>query len=98
MSVDAIPIASYSGAMISSRQIRAARAMAGWTQDRLAGAAGLSLAVVNNVERDVTDPRRSTLDAIQRALEGAGIEFLSERQNSPDGGEGLRMRGNGVGS
>jgi transcriptional regulator with XRE-family HTH domain len=92
MNVVTAPIIAYPARMISARQIRAARAMVGWTQDRLAEAAGLSLAVVNNVERDVTDPRRSTLDAIQRALETEGVEFLSERQNSPDGGQGVRMR------
>lgn len=92
MKVDETPILVYAGAMISARQIRAARAMVGWTQERLAETAGLSLAVVNNVERDVTDPRRSTLDAIQKALETAGIEFLAEHQNSPDGGQGVRFR------
>lgn len=76
---------------VSPELFRAARALIGWTQGQLAGAAGLSLAVVNNVERNVTDPRRSTLEAIQRALEGAGVEFIGERQNSPDGGAGVRM-------
>ena len=38
------------------------------------------------------DPRRSTLEKIQTALETAGIEFLSDRQNSPDGSPGLRLR------
>ena len=86
------PSPEYVALMISARQIRAGRVMVGWTQDKLADVAGLSLAVVNNVEREVTDPRRSTLERIQRALEEAGIEFLSVRQNSPDGGEGIRFR------
>lgn len=82
----------YAAAMISASQIRAARVLLGWKQQELAEAAGLSLAVVNNVERAVTDPRRSTLQKIQRALEDGGVEFIAERQNSPDGGEGIRMR------
>lgn len=92
MQLVAAPTRGYAAAMISANQIRAARALIGWTQGQLAGAAGLSLAVVNNVERNVTDPRRSTLEAIQKALEGAGVEFIGERQNSPDGGAGVRMR------
>ncbi len=78
--------------MIAAKQIRAARALLGWTQEQLASAAELSLAVVNNVEREAVDPRRSTLEKIQTALETAGVEFLSDRQNSPDGGPGLRLR------
>lgn len=92
MELVAAPIRGYALAMISASQIRAARALVGWTQGQLAEAAGLSLAVVNNVERNVTDPRRSTLEAIQRALENGGVEFIGERQNSPDGGAGVRMR------
>lgn len=87
-----VPILPYVAAMISASQIRAARALLGWTQEHLAKTASLSLAVVNNVERNVTDPRRSTLEAIQRALENSGVEFISERQNSPDGGQGVRLR------
>ena len=85
-----VPAASINP--VSPLRLRVARALIGWTQGKLAETAGLSLAVVNNVERNVTDPRRSTLEAIQRALESAGIEFIAERQNSPDGGEGVRMR------
>jgi transcriptional regulator with XRE-family HTH domain len=87
-----VPTLPYVAAMISATQIRAARALLGWTQGHLAKTASLSLAVVNNVERNVTDPRRSTLEAIQRALENSGIEFLGDRQNSPDGGPGVRLR------
>lgn len=92
MNVDISGAVVYVPRVITAKQIRAARAMVGWTQDKLASEAGLSLAVVNNVERDVTDPRRSTINAIQMALENAGVEFLAERQNSPDGGQGVRLR------
>lgn len=92
MSVVTAPIPGYRLDMIAAKQIRAARALLGWTQEQLASAAELSLAVVNNVEREAVDPRRSTLEKIQTALETAGVEFLSDRQNSPDGGPGLRLR------
>lgn len=71
---------------ISSRQIRAGRAMLEIKQKELASAAGVSLATLNNIERGVADPRSSTLGAIERALNTAGIDF------GEDGlGEELRL-------
>lgn len=78
--------------MISAEQIKAARALIGWTQGNLAVASGLSLAVVSNVERNAVDSRRSTLAAIQQALEHGGVEFFGERQISPGGGAGVRVQ------
>lgn len=66
-------------------QIRAARALLNWTQQDLARAAKLSLAAVNNLERDASNPRLRTLTQIQSALEMHGVEF----QNGP----GVRLRG-----
>ncbi len=60
---------------ISSRQIRAARAMLEVKQRDLAAAAGVSLATLNNIERGVADPRSSTLSAIERALNNAGVDI-----------------------
>ena len=60
-------IMTYPIAMISGKQIRAARAMLGWTQRELAAAAGLSEVSIKNAERGVVDSRGSTLNAIQRA-------------------------------
>lgn len=62
--------------MITPAQIRAARALLGWHQSDLAKAAGVSLNTLNNLERDAVDARSSTVNAIQRALEQAGIEFI----------------------
>lgn len=59
---------------ITARQIRAARAMLEVKQRDLAAAAGISLATLNNIEREVADPRSSTLASIERALKDAGIE------------------------
>lgn len=59
--------------MITPSQIRAARAMLNVKQRELAAAAGISLATLNNIERGVADPRGSTLGAIERALDAAGV-------------------------
>ncbi len=67
--------------MISVEQIRAARAMIGLGQKELAQKAGISIATLNNIERQAhRDPKLSTLRAIQSALEAEGIEFFTETQ------------------
>lgn len=76
--------------MITAAQIRAARAILGWKQTDLATAAGLSEMSVKNIERGVTDPRASTLSAIQAAFEKGGVVFLDPGSNR-DGGHGVRL-------
>ena len=74
--------------MITPAQIRAARGLTGLKQADLAKAAGLSLGTLNNIERGVADPKVSTMGAIKRALEDAGIEFIAEN----GGGAGVRFK------
>ncbi len=75
--------------MITAQQIRAARAMVGLTQKQLADAAGISEMSVKNIERGTTpDPRVSTIMALRKALETAGVEFIAEN----GGGAGVRLR------
>ena len=77
--------------MSSIEQIRAARALLGWTQAQLAKEAARSLPTIKRLERDdgegpsVSDDVR---DAVQRALEKAGVEFIAEN----GGGAGVRMK------
>jgi len=62
--------------MMSRKQIKAARAMLNLSQKQLAKKAGVSIATLNNIERGAqTDPKISTINAIQQALEAEGIEF-----------------------
>ena len=74
--------------MASARQIRAARALLGWSQQDLADHATLSLNAVVRLETGKADTRLSTLTAIQKALVNAGIEFLPASAK----GEGVRLR------
>lgn len=74
--------------MITPAQIRAARALIAWKQTQLATAAGLSEMSVKNIERGTTDPRVSTMLAIQSALESAGVMFIDQNGNGP----GVRLR------
>jgi transcriptional regulator with XRE-family HTH domain len=64
--------------VVSPSQIRAARSLIGIKQSDLARGAGISLATLNNIERGIGDPRASTLEAIERALASAGIEFTGD--------------------
>jgi len=77
--------------MITRAQIRAARALIGWTQIDLAQASGISQVAIKNLERGVTDPRVSTLISIQDALDQAGVMFL-EPGDTRDGGAGVRLK------
>lgn len=69
--------------MITQRQIRAARNLVGWTQARLASAAGLSVTAFNNIERGNARPRGETLKRIEQELIQGGVEFTD--------GEGVRL-------
>ena len=74
--------------MITSRQIRAARALLGWSQQQLADKAIVSLNAVARLEKGIVDSRISTVQAVQKALVKAGIEFLDADQK----GEGVRLK------
>lgn len=76
--------------MINAAQIRAARALLEIKQAELAKSAGISLATLNNIERGVSDPRASTLSAIQSALEAAGVLFIDQNGEGP----GVRLKKN----
>ena len=62
--------------------------MLGWSQSELAEAAGVSRATVLDFERGARAPHRNNLDAMRRAMEAAGIEFIDEN----GGGAGIRFR------
>jgi predicted transcriptional regulator len=74
--------------MVTPREVRAARAFLGWTRQQLADRAIVALNTVIRLEQGVVDSRSSTLESVRRALEAAGIEFLSLREES----EGIRVR------
>jgi transcriptional regulator with XRE-family HTH domain len=69
--------------MLSAAQIRGARAMLQLSQIEFSKLVPMSKTNLNHIENG-SDPRRSTLEAIQAAFETAGIEFLE------DGGVRLR--------
>ncbi len=76
--------------MISTGQVRAARALLRWTAEDLANAAEVGVATIRRMEvlDGVPAGNVKTLIAIQQALEDAGIEFIG----NPDDGPGVRLR------
>jgi transcriptional regulator with XRE-family HTH domain len=57
-------------------QLRMARAAVGWGVRELAEKAGVTANTVSRIELGA-DAKQSTIEAIQRALEAAGIEFTN---------------------
>jgi len=80
--------------MITSHQMRAARALLGIDQRQLAALAGLSPPTIQRMEasggqvRGVVD----TLVKVVSALEAAGIELIGENLPSAGTGRGVRLR------
>jgi transcriptional regulator with XRE-family HTH domain len=80
--------------MITAAQMRAARALLGIDQRRLAELAGLSVPIIQRMEGS-KGVIRGTVESLMRlveALEAAGVELIAEGAPSPGGGRGLRLR------
>ena len=57
---------------------RAARGLLDWTQDQLAKAAGVGITTVRTFEKGLSVPVAQNLAALQRSIEAAGVELISE--------------------
>ena len=77
--------------MLTSDQLRAARALVRWDQAKLADASGVSAETIKRLEKmdgRLLSTRVGTLDALRSALEGAGCIFIAENGEGP----GVRLR------
>lgn len=74
---------------VSIRQVKAARALLGWSQKDLADASGISEPTIKRLEAADGElgGRPGTSDAIKSALEAAGAQFIPEN----GGGAGVRL-------
>lgn len=81
--------------MLSSAQIRAARALVRWSAQELADKAGVGISTVQRMENAEGVPSASgkNLAAIQQALEAAGVIFIASNGEGP----GVRLRKTGEG-
>ena len=80
--------------VISSQQMRAARALLGIDQKTLAQMAGLSLPTIQRMEASAGNVRGvvESLTRVVEALEAAGVELIGEGAPSLDGGRGVRLK------
>jgi len=80
--------------MITSQQMRAARALLGIDQRQLAELAGLSLPTIQRMEASDGQVRGviDTLVKVISALEQAGIELVGENAPSVGAGRGVRLK------
>jgi len=79
--------------MLSGSQIRAGRALLGWSARTLAEQSGVSESTIRRAEAVDGTPRMraDNLLALQRAMEGGGCLFLDAGDNR-HGGDGVRWR------
>jgi transcriptional regulator with XRE-family HTH domain len=80
--------------MISAAQLRAARALLGIDQRRLADLCGLSVPTIQRMEAS-EGVIRGNVDSLMKlvdALNIAGIELIGEGAASADGGRGVRLK------
>lgn len=80
--------------MITSAQVRAARALLGIDQRQLAELAGLSLPTIQRMEASGGQVRGiiDTLMKVIEALDEAGVELIGDKSPSAGTGRGVRLK------
>jgi len=80
--------------MITSGQMKAARALLGIDQKQLADLAGLSVPTIQRIEASDGTVRGvvESLTRVVEALERAGIDLIGEGAASANGGRGVRLK------
>jgi transcriptional regulator with XRE-family HTH domain len=80
--------------MITAAQLRAARALAGLDQRKIADLAGLSVPTIQRMEAS-EGVIRGNVDSLMKliaALEAASMELIGEGTVSEAGGRGVRLK------
>lgn len=80
--------------MITSAQMRAARALLGIDQRRLAELSGVSLPTIQRMEASEGTVRGmiDSLTKVIEAFDSAGVELIGDNAPSPGGGRGVRLK------
>jgi transcriptional regulator with XRE-family HTH domain len=80
--------------MITAAQLRAARALLGIDQRKLAKACGLSVPTIQRMEAS-EGVIRGNVDSLMKligALEALGVDLIGEGATSAGGGRGVRLK------
>jgi len=80
--------------MMTSAQMRAARALLGIDQRQLADLSGVSLPTIRRMEASDGNVRGivDSLTKVIEALNTAGVDLIGEEAPSLEGGRGVRLR------
>ena len=80
--------------MMTSAQMRAARALLGIDQRQLAELSGVSLPTIRRMEASDGNVRGivDSLTKVVEALNAAGVDLIGEDAPSMEGGRGVRLR------
>ena len=80
--------------MITAAQLRAARALTGLDQRKLAELAGLSVQTIQRMEASegVIRGHVDSLTKLVQALNAAGVELIGDGMVSNSGGRGVRLK------
>jgi transcriptional regulator with XRE-family HTH domain len=91
---DALKLSFDAWRMITAAQLRAARALLGIDQRKLAELAGLSLPTIQRMEASdgVIRGNVDSLTKLVSALNAAGVELIAEGAVSHSGGRGIRLK------
>ena len=75
--------------MITSAQIRAARALLDWSRQILSEKSGVGISALMRLEsaEGIPGGNIKTFEAVQNAFEKAGVQFIG----TPDDGPGVRL-------
>jgi hypothetical protein len=73
---------------LTNSQIKAARALLGWTANELSRQSAVSLRTIQRAELQETSMTAANELAVRRSLEAAGVEFI----DGNGGGPGVRLR------
>lgn len=84
--------------MITAAQMRAARALIGIDQKKLAELSGVSLPTIQRMEASDGNVRGviDTLTKVVEALQAAGVELIGENARSEGNGRGVRLKSPGA--
>jgi transcriptional regulator with XRE-family HTH domain len=76
--------------LVTTRQIKAARALLAWSQADLADRSGISEPTIARLEAADGElgGREGTTERLRAAIEAAGVEFIDEN----GGGPGVRLK------
>jgi transcriptional regulator with XRE-family HTH domain len=80
------------GFALNGEQIKAARALLGWTASDLAERSGISYPTVQRLDatKGPVGGRHDTVEALRKALEAGGVQFMEA--GAVAGGPGVALR------